>query len=49
VERETVMAQGGIAMSCSTFIEQVLARLDDAARELRTWNRGEQRRFRRPH
>ena len=45
-ERDTVAAFGGLVSSCEVFIRQVESVLDEAADDLRRYNRQERNRFR---
>jgi uncharacterized protein len=47
-ERETVSAFGGLVSSCANFISAVEGALTDMQDELRSHNRGERNRFKRP-
>ena len=44
-ERDTVMSLGGMVASCLGFIQSVESALADLQRELKNYNRKEQRRF----
>lgn len=44
-ERDTVIALGGMAVSCLGFIQSIESALADLQRELKNYNRKEQRRF----
>jgi predicted RNA-binding protein with PIN domain len=44
-ERDTVMSLGGMVASCLGFIQTIESALADLQRELKTYNRREQRRF----
>jgi len=48
-ERDTVIAFGGLAASCGSFISQVEAALRDLAHDLKHYNRAERNRFTRRH
>lgn len=45
-ERDTVSASGGLVSSCQSFIQQVGSVLNEAATDLRRYNRQERDRFR---
>lgn len=47
-ERDTVIAMGGLASSCLSFIQAVNAALGDLADDLKVYNRKERARFNRP-
>lgn len=47
-ERDTVMAMGGLASSCFNFIQSVETALAELQDDLKTHNRDERARFRRP-
>ncbi len=47
-ERDTVIAMGGLASSCQSFISAVNAALGDLADDLKVYNRKERARFNRP-
>jgi predicted RNA-binding protein with PIN domain len=47
-ERDTVIAMGGMASSCQNFIQSVNAALAEQQDELKTYNRAERSRFKRP-
>jgi predicted RNA-binding protein with PIN domain len=46
-ERDTVIAMGGFASSCETFIQTMQSALHDLERELHHYNSAEKRRYRR--
>ena len=48
-ERDTVIAMGGMASSCWSFIRTVSATLAEQQDELKTYNRAERTRFKRPN
>lgn len=45
-ERDTVLALGGFASSCASFIQTMKAALDDLERDMRNYNSAEKRRYR---
>jgi hypothetical protein len=47
-ERDTVMAMGGIASSCASFIQSVESALAELKDDIKVFNRDERARFRRP-
>src|SRR5579884_1704038 len=47
-ERDTVMAMGGLASSCFNFIQSVETALAELKDDIKTHNRDERARFRRP-
>jgi predicted RNA-binding protein with PIN domain len=47
-ERDTVIAMGGMASSCLSFIQTVESTLDELDDEIKTHNRKERNRFKRP-
>lgn len=47
-ERDTVIAMGGLASSCLNFIQTVESALAELQDDLKTYNRSERNRFRRP-
>jgi uncharacterized protein len=48
-ERDTVLAMGGMASSCLNFIQSVESALADLQDDIKTYNRTERTRFRRPN
>jgi uncharacterized protein len=49
VERDTVEALGGMVSSCANFINSIEKALTELQDDLRSHNRSEKNRFRRPH
>ncbi|HWN96824.1 MAG TPA: NYN domain-containing protein [Methylomirabilota bacterium] len=46
-ERDTVIAMGGFASSCASFISTMESALQDLAREVKNYNSAEKRRYKR--
>ena len=46
-ERDTVLAMGGFASSCDSFIQTVQNTLQDLEREVKNYNSAEKRRYNR--
>ncbi len=47
-ERDTVISMGGLASSCGNFIHTVESALAEQADDIKTFNRSERNRFKRP-
>jgi uncharacterized protein len=47
-ERDTVLSMGGMASSCLSFIQSVESSLAELEDEIKTYNRNERNRFKRP-